>query len=396
MKKEKDRIVLLATIGTSPAVLTETIWALAHNPDEPIIPDEVVVITTGIGKNKLIKEFFELGNEKENLWNRFKNTLKKEGLDVEDKLLFGPVSQSICVPATKSQTNDLDDIITTEDNFLLADFLIKEIRKYTEDSGVQLFTSIAGGRKTMSALMLSCMSLLGRYYDHVLHVLVNSPFDGRVDPPFYYPTPKIYHKDMSGKKHKSTDAKIELIDIPYVKTRGWYQEKFSDTPPSYTRLVEEVQANAPDAQNKLVEFKFDLDKCVLLVDGVDVKLSPVEFVALIVGLEFSPRNLYEVLWKMSKAKPSGESNPFHWVGNFRKSDRFKVKEDNVSKTADVTIPKIRSEIKKKLKKACPILASRLKDIFPRSLTIEKCSNIRISVDMKKFKKLLNYDNISGV
>ena len=177
IKKQKDRVVLLSTIGTSPAVLTETIWALAHL-EEPIIPDEVVVVTTGKGAQELKKQLFS--SDGESTWEGLKKALAKKKLDVEGKLSFGPVAESIRIPATVSKTNDLDDIVTTEDNFLLADFLIREIRKYTEDSGVQLLTSIAGGRKTMSALMLSCMSLLGRDYDHVLHVLVNPPYDGAV------------------------------------------------------------------------------------------------------------------------------------------------------------------------------------------------------------------------
>lgn len=389
IKRIKERVVLLASIGTSPAVLTETIWALAHL-EEPIIPDEVVVVTTGVGEKMLKEQLFESNGV--SIWESLKKTLALEGFDVEDKLSFGPVAESIRIPATASKTTDLDDIVTTEDNFLLADFLIKEIRKYTEDSGVQLFTSIAGGRKTMSALMLSCMSLLGRDYDHVLHVLVNQPYDGRLEPTFFFPMPKVKHQTQEGEKYKSVDAKIELIDIPFVKTRGWYQEKFSKTPPSYTALVNAVQSTAPKA-DVMVDFKFDLDKGVLLVDGVDVKLSPVEFVTLIVGLKFSPRNLYDVLWEMSKTPSLDIWSELEWVHKFKMSDRFDVKD--VSNAPSDTITKIRSDIKKKLMVSAP-LASRLKDIFPRGSTIEKCSNIRISVDMKKFKKLLNCDNICGV
>ena len=35
-------MILIATMGTSPAVLTETVWALAHQR-EPIVPDEIVM-----------------------------------------------------------------------------------------------------------------------------------------------------------------------------------------------------------------------------------------------------------------------------------------------------------------------------------------------------------------
>ena len=35
------RTILVAGIGTSPAVLTETVWALAHQKN-PVVPDEIL------------------------------------------------------------------------------------------------------------------------------------------------------------------------------------------------------------------------------------------------------------------------------------------------------------------------------------------------------------------
>ena len=43
--KSANRTTLIAGMGTSPAVLTETVWALAHQA-QPVVPDEIVVITT--------------------------------------------------------------------------------------------------------------------------------------------------------------------------------------------------------------------------------------------------------------------------------------------------------------------------------------------------------------
>ena len=50
--KSANRTILIAGMGTSPAVLTETVWALAHQ-EQPVVPDEVVVITTKSGKDAL-------------------------------------------------------------------------------------------------------------------------------------------------------------------------------------------------------------------------------------------------------------------------------------------------------------------------------------------------------
>ena len=43
------RTILVAGIGTTPAVLTETVWALAHQ-EHLVVPDEIGVFTTKNGK----------------------------------------------------------------------------------------------------------------------------------------------------------------------------------------------------------------------------------------------------------------------------------------------------------------------------------------------------------
>ncbi len=50
------RTILVAGIGTSPVVLTETVWALAHQ-EHPVVTDEIVVITTKSGKDVLRRGF---------------------------------------------------------------------------------------------------------------------------------------------------------------------------------------------------------------------------------------------------------------------------------------------------------------------------------------------------
>src|SRR5437899_1141025 len=51
VKDQKSKTVLLAVSGMSPAILTETVWALANPPagQEPVIPNEIVVLTTSRG-----------------------------------------------------------------------------------------------------------------------------------------------------------------------------------------------------------------------------------------------------------------------------------------------------------------------------------------------------------
>ena len=173
------KIVLVVGMGTSPAVMTETVWALTHQR-EPVVPDQIEVITTASGKAALTKAVLD-GSP--SVMDRLKAALCKEKIDVEGKLVFGSASIKV-IPDAKG--NELDDLRTGDDNLKAADFMLDELRKYSECSDTTIHCSIAGGRKTMSALLFSCMSLVGREQDKVYHVLVPPEFEGGMVPPFFF------------------------------------------------------------------------------------------------------------------------------------------------------------------------------------------------------------------
>ena len=74
--------VLLALVGMSPAVLTETVWTLVT--EKNIIPDEVVVLTTTEGRVKIKKELLDSG-----IWKKLKGTLTAKKINIKGRLLFG-------------------------------------------------------------------------------------------------------------------------------------------------------------------------------------------------------------------------------------------------------------------------------------------------------------------
>ena len=164
-------------MGTSPAVLTNAVWALAHQKN-PVVPDEIVVLITKNGKGLLRKELIENG-----VWEEMLAEMKREKIDIDGRLVFGETSIRM-VPDARG--NEIDDLRTGEDNLRAADFMLSQLRQYTEDGGTELHVSIAGGRKTMSALLFSCMTLLGRENDKVYHELLPSEFDGGMEPVFYF------------------------------------------------------------------------------------------------------------------------------------------------------------------------------------------------------------------
>jgi hypothetical protein len=91
--KSANRTILIAGMGTSPAVLTETVWALAHQ-EQPVVPDEIVVITTKSGKEALRAEVV---SGAPSVWERIKGTTSF----VRVVRLISKCSESVDIPLTR-------------------------------------------------------------------------------------------------------------------------------------------------------------------------------------------------------------------------------------------------------------------------------------------------------
>ncbi|MCZ7641236.1 MAG: CRISPR-associated ring nuclease Csm6 [Verrucomicrobia bacterium] len=182
--------VLLAVTGMSPAVLTETVWALAHEP-EPVIPSRVIVLTTASGRDALVARLFapHPAFAGRSPWDTLREALAGEGHDLRGRLRFGTTPDDIRVitavdPAT-GRSRELDDLRSPADNEAAANFLLEQVRTVVENPDTGLVASLAGGRKTMGALLYACLTLVGRETDRLTHVLVNEPFETSRD--FFFP-----------------------------------------------------------------------------------------------------------------------------------------------------------------------------------------------------------------
>lgn len=328
----KKRQILVAGMGTSPAVLTNAVWALAHQK-KPIVPDEIVVFNTKNGKTLLKKALFDGG-----VWADMLKCLAREGVDVEGKLMFGETSIR-SIPDVKG--NEIDDLRTGEDNLRAADFMLAQLRQYTEDSGVELHVSIAGGRKTMSALLFSCMTLLGREDDKVYHVLLPSEFEGGTEPVFYFPKKGAKYKArIAGKTYQGAKMQGELFEVPFVRMRGWYQDKFKSIPPSYRTLISRVQEVAPPAI-AYPEIEIDAWNGWVKVDGKLVPMSKPCFAMLLLLADGCPaKDLHGKLLALHKQPGAAKCD---WLASFQEGSRF------ADENCPEDIYKVQSELRKKLK-----------------------------------------------
>ncbi len=372
---DNRKIVLLAMVGMSPAVLTETVWALATGPDQ-VVPDEVVVLTTTAGKDRLCEKILSGGEA--SVWNQMLTALRKKKVRTEGKLRFGCSQECIRLFSDLSGTRDLNDIATKEDNEVAADAILRTIRSYSENPSVRIYASIAGGRKTMSALMLACMSLLGRDCDHVLHVLVNSPFDGpALTPEFFYPDAQT-RTDKEGRKYPARRARIDLIDLPFVKMRGWYEKEFRKLPPSYGQLVHGIQRNAPSASVERPQIRFDFERGCVCVEEEPLKLSPSEFMVFFVLVQERPGSFGALAKRLAyyrarKLKASDDWSQGEWLERFVKGDRFKTEDPD-----DCT--KVMSSLRVKLRKN-PRLEPLVEELVPRSKCFVSYPKAKISADV---------------
>lgn len=336
--------VLIVVLGTSPAILTETVWALAVN--EGIVPDEIEIWTTKTGKAVFEKAVLtEDAKTGKTVWDSLLDDLTtKRNINITDKLALEDDSWKIFANTKKQH---LEDLLTTEDNLATADKMLAELRKYDEPS-TQILLSIAGGRKTMGALALQCMSLVGREEDKVYHVLVTPPFDTGLTPPFFFPEKKGKKWQSRETRDKTTvtdkDAQINLFSVPYIRVRPLYEEKLKEKVVSFSKLCERVQEKI----NRKPVLKMNPKTGETWLDEEEINLTAPEFFTLFCilnGASYETTKLYAAVRKI-KFKYRNEKDQSKYSDFQRRfGDEERKKFWNQSPVDDLT--KIKSECRKK-------------------------------------------------
>jgi len=185
MMKDYNKKILLSVTGMSPAVVTETLYALVT--EKNFIPTEIQVITTEQGKNKLLETLLGIeGGRKER-----KGALQEFIEDYGEQYGFSSIhfDESCIHIITDKCGQNLPDIRTPEENEQAANSIVQLVGNLCQDEDMQLHVSIAGGRKTMGFFMGYALSLYGREQDSLSHVLVDTQYENL--PSFYYPKLKL-------------------------------------------------------------------------------------------------------------------------------------------------------------------------------------------------------------
>jgi CRISPR-associated protein (TIGR02584 family) len=253
MPARYPRRVLLAVCGLSPQIVTETLYALATQVQDPFIPTEVHLLTTAEGARRA-----ELALLSDDLgwFHKLRADYRLPAIAFD--------RQHIHV-MRDDRGNAMEDLRTPQDNRDAANFITAQVRRLSADPDCALHASIAGGRKTMGFYLGYALSLYGRAQDRLSHVLVSDPFESSWD--FFYPTP--YSRVLQTRDGKLADtalAQVTLAEIPFVSLRHGLpaallagQASFDETvmaaraalaPP---RLTLDLKARCIQAGDKAVE-----------------------------------------------------------------------------------------------------------------------------------------------
>lgn len=267
---------LVIPLGVSPAVLTETVWAMAHEgPDR--IPSRVVVLTTVAGRARIEEDLFARGG-----WQQLEDHLRAEELLPRGQpIRFGRTSEAIRLIPSPDGRSDVEDIHSTEECAVMAEFFSETLRSFTENADTRLTVSIAGGRKTMGALLHASMTLLGRAGDRMTHVLVSEPWERL--PGFLFPgcAGAFRHPDSGAPLH-SRDARVTLAEVPFVPLRYLFEREIQRFSGSFTRLMDSLRERSTGLDPNLrLRLDGNPDKPRARVGERKLALSPMSFAFLL-------------------------------------------------------------------------------------------------------------------
>lgn len=258
------RRILLAVCGLSPQIVTETLYALASEPDLPFVPTEVHLITTREGAQRA-----ELSLLSDDLGWFHK-------LCEDYRLPHISFSRKNIHIMRDAHERGMDDIRSIDDNRAAADFITARVREFSADPTCALHISIAGGRKTMGFYLGYALSLYGRPQDRLSHVLVSAPFENSIE--FFYPTP--YSRVLQTRDGKLADtamAEVTLAEIPFVSLRHGLPQALLSGHASFSETV--LAAQAALAPPELV---IDMANRRVRASGRVIDLPPAELALLAV------------------------------------------------------------------------------------------------------------------
>lgn len=243
--------ILLAVIGISPQIITETIYKLYK---DGIIISEVYVITTLQGRKEILEKLLD---------NRFGKLKQLEEL-LNISIKFD--DSHIFIPEVDGKP--LADIKDNVENSVMAKTIFEITEKLAEDKNCVIHASIAGGRKTMGAYLYLAMQLFGREQDRCYHILTDELAEKSKE--FFFPEKKKIKSFINGNEVivNAEDRALYLAEVPLIPFKNNLSKKH------YEQFLSKVDAIL---EQKVVKYlTCNLEKNIIIWDKTTIKLTPAQ------------------------------------------------------------------------------------------------------------------------
>lgn len=268
--------VLLCVSGMSPAIITETFYALAKRKNNPFIAQKLVIVTTQKGEEQIQDDLLNSG--------RFSRMCTQNNWP-EPHLEIKKVYKGKAV---------LNDVFNEDDFNALADTVMNAIRELIIVNGdgkpvYQIHASLAGGRKTMSYYLGQAMNIFGRPNDKLSHVLLKSDYELNISNFFFpYQPEALLTKDkppLPSTLSANADDIVSLTEFPVIRLSSHVNmARFNNPKLHFSEILQAID----DEQNGIVApIKFTLGK--YNKDGREVSFG-------FDKIKLSPENLAVLLW----------------------------------------------------------------------------------------------------
>jgi CRISPR-associated protein (TIGR02584 family) len=260
------REILVAVAGLTPQVITETLYYLTQKRNPPVAIAEIYVLTTQPGRQRILTDLLTPDR------GRFYTLCAEYDLH-PTSITFDADHIHVLTDAAGAP---LEDIRTADDRTAVADQIVALIRRLTDDPATRLHCSLAGGRKTQSALLGFALQLYGRPQDTLLHVLVDEAFENHAD--FFYPSrqPRLI-QTRDGRQRDAHTARVEVAEIPYVRLRDKLFGSELTSPTGFDQVIAHAQQTLDLLPNAAVLLIVPKSRRIY-IGSAEIPLRPIELV----------------------------------------------------------------------------------------------------------------------
>ena len=392
MSKQYKKRILLSVIGLSPAVVTETLYALMRKNE---LPTEIRVITTQRGKEETMKQLLGIENGKKCNKGFFEQFLSEYANEIGESTISFGIDDILLVE--DEHKNELPDIRTELDNQKAADYIVNFIGNLCkEDEKTQLHVSMAGGRKTMGFYAAYALSIFGRPQDKLSHVLVPEEYENpKVS--FYYPTKESQfvtykHQEKGEISVDKSKAIIELAEIPFVRLGLGLSKELDKNQISYVEAISKAQKLFNEPKIKFLTSKKESNRTVSL-GGVNVDLAPKGYAFLLtlcilkkMGLVLSRDEIYKDYFLEIYSEVKDITAERHKVSRVNKVSQHS--ETEILDDAQKMFSESRNDIVKNVKMAFSISKTESVPYIPSATTKPELNVPTENIDLSSVKELL--------